>query len=113
MFGIATWVKLYRVWRRRMLPRRNQKVYFRIPWRLVPSGSLLWVYTVAVLSFDDFGTPEYREVSPMPTLKIVSVYNARKRMYVEQLARARAELEEFRASLIARFGQEKADAVRQ
>ena len=48
----------------------------------------------------------------MPTLRIMSVYNARKRMYAEQLARARAELERFKADLVVRFGQEKADAVR-
>ena len=33
----------------------------------------------------------------MPTLTIMSVYNARKAMYADQLARARAELEEFKA----------------
>jgi hypothetical protein len=49
----------------------------------------------------------------MPTLKIMSVYQARKAMYAERLARARAELEEFDRSLVVRLGKETADAVRQ
>ena len=34
-------------------------------------------------------------------------------MYAAQLARARAELERFKASLVARFGEQEARAVRQ
>ena len=49
----------------------------------------------------------------MPTLKIMSVYNARKGMYASQLARARSELERFKEDLVVRFGKETADAVRQ
>ena len=49
----------------------------------------------------------------MPTLMIMSVYNARREAYSEQLARARAEMERFKADLVVRFGQETADAVRQ
>jgi hypothetical protein len=48
----------------------------------------------------------------MPTLTLVSVYNARKATYADQLARARAELEQFREDLVVRFGQETADAVK-
>ena len=48
----------------------------------------------------------------MPTLTLVSVYNARKATYSEQLARSRAELERFEEDLVARFGRETADAVR-
>ncbi len=49
----------------------------------------------------------------MPTLKIMSLYNARKGMYASQLARVRSELERFKEDLVVRFGKETADAVRQ
>jgi hypothetical protein len=49
----------------------------------------------------------------MPTLTLLSLYNARKGMYASQLARARAELERFKADLVVRFGKETADAVGQ
>ncbi len=49
----------------------------------------------------------------MPTLTLLSLYNARKGMHAAHLARARAELERFKADLVARFGQETADAVGQ
>ena len=48
----------------------------------------------------------------MPTLTLVSVYDARREAYSEQLARARAEREWFKEDLVARFGRETADAVR-
>ncbi len=48
----------------------------------------------------------------MPTLTIMSVYNARKGMYAAHLSRARNELERFKADLVVRFGQETADAVK-
>ncbi len=48
----------------------------------------------------------------MPTLTLVSLYNARKSMYASQLARARAELERFKEDLVVRFGKETADAVK-
>ena len=48
----------------------------------------------------------------MPTLTIMSVYNARKGMYAAHLARARSELEWFKADLVVSFGQETADAVK-
>jgi len=47
----------------------------------------------------------------MPTLKIVSMYNELKGRFAPELAQARTELEQFRVSLIARFGVEKADAI--
>ena len=43
----------------------------------------------------------------MPTLTLLSVYNARKGMYAAQLARARAELERFEADLVARLGRRR------
>jgi len=49
----------------------------------------------------------------MPTLTLLSIYNARKGMYTSQLARARNELERFKADLVVRFGKETADAVGQ
>ena len=49
----------------------------------------------------------------MPTLTLVSLYNTRKATYADQLARARAERERFKEDLVARFGRETADAVRQ
>jgi hypothetical protein len=49
----------------------------------------------------------------MPTLTLISVYRERRRTYSDQLARARAELERFKEDLVARFGRETADAVRQ
>jgi hypothetical protein len=48
----------------------------------------------------------------MPTLTTMSVYNARKRMFAPELARARAELERFKANLVVRFGKKTADAVK-
>ena len=48
----------------------------------------------------------------MPTLTLVSLYNAQKSMYASQLDRARAELERFKEDLVTRFGQETADAVK-
>jgi hypothetical protein len=47
------------------------------------------------------------------TLRIVSVYRERKRMFAPGLAQARADLERFTASLVVRFGRQAADAVRQ
>ncbi len=47
----------------------------------------------------------------MPTLTLLSLYNARKSIYASQLVRARNELERFKADLVVRFGQETADAV--
>jgi hypothetical protein len=49
----------------------------------------------------------------MPTLRIMSIYNTRKRHFASELAQARAELAEFRESLVVRFGTETADAIRQ
>ena len=49
----------------------------------------------------------------MPTLRILSIYNARKRHFAPELAHARAELAGFKESLIIRFGVETADAIRQ
>jgi hypothetical protein len=48
----------------------------------------------------------------MPTLTLLSLYNARKSMYASQLARARTELERFKEDLVVRFGREMADAVK-
>jgi hypothetical protein len=48
----------------------------------------------------------------MPTLKLMSVYRARKQAYADQLAGARAELERFKADIVTRFGKETADAVK-
>jgi hypothetical protein len=48
----------------------------------------------------------------MPTLTLVSLYNARKGMFAPELARVRNELERFKEDLVARFGRETADAVR-
>jgi hypothetical protein len=48
----------------------------------------------------------------MPTLTLLSLYNARKSMYASQLVRARNELERFKADLVVRFGQATADAVK-
>ncbi len=48
----------------------------------------------------------------MPTLTLLSLYNARKSMHAAHLSRARAELERFKEDLVARFGQETADAVK-
>jgi len=48
----------------------------------------------------------------MPTLTLLSVYNARKGMYAAQLARARVEMERFKEDLVVRFGKETADAVK-
>jgi len=53
----------------------------------------------------------YVEV-PMPTLTLVSLYNARKGMFAPDFARVRNELERFKEDLVARFGRETADAVR-
>ncbi len=47
----------------------------------------------------------------MPTLTLMSLFNAQKSMYVSQLARARAELERFKEDLVTRFGQETADSI--
>jgi nitroimidazol reductase NimA-like FMN-containing flavoprotein (pyridoxamine 5'-phosphate oxidase superfamily) len=49
----------------------------------------------------------------MPTLRIMSIYNTRKRHFASELAQARAELAEFRESLVVRFGTETANAIRQ
>jgi hypothetical protein len=49
----------------------------------------------------------------MPTLKVMSIYRARKATYAAQLARARAELERFEADIVARLGEQGAAAVRQ
>ena len=49
----------------------------------------------------------------MPTLRIVSVYEERQRMYADQLAQARAELEEFKMGLATRFIEQEARAIRQ
>jgi hypothetical protein len=47
----------------------------------------------------------------MPTLKITSIYNARKRHFAPELAQARADLAEFKESLVVRFGKVTADAI--
>ena len=49
----------------------------------------------------------------MPTLRIMSIYTRRKRMYAAELHHARAELEEFRDGLPARFGAKTAATIRQ
>jgi hypothetical protein len=49
----------------------------------------------------------------MPTLKLMSVYNARKRKFATELAQARADLDRFKATLLVRFGKETVDAIRQ
>ena len=49
----------------------------------------------------------------MPTLTLVSLYNARQSMCASQLARTHSELEQFKADLVVRFGKDTADAVRQ
>ena len=48
----------------------------------------------------------------MPTLTIMSVYNARKAMHAAHIARARSKLERFKEDLVVRFGKETADAVK-
>jgi hypothetical protein len=49
----------------------------------------------------------------MPTLRLMSIYNARKRHFALELAHALAELADFRESLVVRFGAATADAIRQ
>jgi hypothetical protein len=49
----------------------------------------------------------------MPTLQIISVYNVRRRRFAPELVNARADLEEFKESLVVRFGTETADAIHQ
>ena len=49
----------------------------------------------------------------MPTLRIMSIYKERKRTFAAELLQTRATLEQFGASLVARFGQETAEAIRQ
>ena len=49
----------------------------------------------------------------MPTLRIMSIYRERKRMFAAELAQARTELEHFKASIVARFGTQTANAIRQ
>ena len=49
----------------------------------------------------------------MPTLRIMTIYAKRKRMFAAELHKARTELEEFRAGLPARFGTKLAAAIRQ
>lgn len=49
----------------------------------------------------------------MPKLQIMSIYEERKRTFAAELARACAERERFRATLVARFGKETTDAMRQ
>ncbi len=48
----------------------------------------------------------------MPTLRIISIYRERKRMFATELAQARTELEQFRASIVTHFGTQTADAIR-
>ena len=48
----------------------------------------------------------------MPTLTLLSLYNARKATYAARLSRARAELERFNGDIVARLGQETANAVK-
>ena len=47
----------------------------------------------------------------MPTLQIISIYKKRKRMFGDELSKARADVEHFRACLAVRFGKEVADAI--
>ena len=47
----------------------------------------------------------------MPTLRIMSVYEDRKRMFATELSLARTELGQFEASLFARYGDNLADAM--
>ncbi len=47
----------------------------------------------------------------MPTLRIMSVYKDRKRAFTAELSRARAEMEQFEASLVARYGDNVVDAM--
>ena len=47
----------------------------------------------------------------MPTLRIMSVYEDRKRMFATELSLARTELGQFEASLHARYGNNLADAM--
>jgi hypothetical protein len=49
----------------------------------------------------------------MPTLRIMPIYDQRKRRFAPDLAHARSDLAEFKASLVSRFGRETADAIRQ
>ena len=48
----------------------------------------------------------------MPTLTLVSLYNARKSMCASHLVRTRADLARFEEDLVSRFGKETADAVK-
>jgi len=47
----------------------------------------------------------------MPTLKIIPMYEENKQRYAPKLAQTRADLEQFRSSLVARFGKVGADAI--
>ena len=47
----------------------------------------------------------------MPTLRIMSVYQERKRTFAADLSQARTELEQFEASLHARYGDKAVDAM--
>lgn len=49
----------------------------------------------------------------MPKLRIMSIYKERRRTFAAELFRASTELEQFRASLVVRYGKETADAIRQ
>ncbi len=49
----------------------------------------------------------------MPRLRIMSIYKQRQRTFAAELAQARAERERFTATLVARFGKEAAEAIRQ
>ena len=49
----------------------------------------------------------------MPTLRIASIYKERKRTFAAELLQARVAWEQFGASLVVRFGQETADAIRE
>jgi hypothetical protein len=69
------------------------------------------VLAVAVLSLRD--SHYIHRGVPMPTLTLLSLYNARKGMYAAHLTRARNELERFKADLVVRFGEQEASAVQQ
>jgi len=48
----------------------------------------------------------------MPTLRIMSIYKERKRMFGTELAQAHVAREQFTTTLVERFGKEAADAMR-
>ena len=47
----------------------------------------------------------------MPTLRIMSLYEDRKRTFAAELSQALADLRQYKAGLVARFGKENVDAI--